>query len=275
MLVVEQAAGLTYLVKLSDSSRMQVSQFGGPIVASALSQLTSGAGAVIGSRSEARARHIRRVEPSGGAVTELAAFASPVLVGVTELTPDDSRLTLSLGNYEGSSELSLFDLNLSTGAIVPLLQFSNGRRPGLLQWFSDGVRYLASVSENGLQDIRLFSRTSQSSAGTAITGTQCDNIPEMELSRDGRYLLYTCIHYVPGTSVVRTEVLRSYGIDGSRPVVLPSDFRGYSYVFSPDARFLAYTSPDDRQVWLLRLATGERRRAFTTDALVAEVADWK
>ncbi len=277
LLVVEQSTGATYLVGIADSTRVQVSQFGGPIAASSSSLLTQSGDTVIGFWFNGNEKLIRAASIRDGSVRDLTALPDPVIGGVRALRPDGAKVVLGLVNYGGAEQTEYHELDLSSGTVSPLLRTPPGVRLGEMHWLPDGEHFLADVYrvDNDVTEIRRFSRAVPFSAGTTIPGTTCWRVHSLTVSPNGRNLVFQCTQIIPGTPPSYTVAFKSIGLDGGQAPSLPEDFRSSGQVrFSPDGKFLAYTNVDDRRVWFLRLSTGERWRAVDSDA-AGEVADWR
>lgn len=278
LLLSEPAVGQTYTFRLLDSLRTPVSQSGQPIQGSTFPRLTRRGDSVIGQRYEDRTWRIRLLSVVGGGVRELNDFPEPSSSSIGALHPDGSRITLLLSNFAGIQRGTVHELDLATGATTPLLTLPPDQGVGELAWLPSGEQYLMGVYRPATDrtEIRRFSRASSTATGTPVGGTDCWRINLMEVSPDGRQLIFLCSQ-VDSTNPtpVYSDTFRSIGLDGASPAPLPIGFHSSGPVkFSPDGRFLAYTNPDDGRVWFLRLSTGERWRAFEAESRV-EIADWR
>ncbi|MBA2293254.1 MAG: PD40 domain-containing protein [Gemmatimonadales bacterium] len=187
-------------------------------------------------------------------------------MAIGSLHPDGARVSILLADHVSTSRAAVHELDLATGATTPLLTLPEDEWVGYVVWLPSGQEYVMSVYRPSTQmtELRRFSRSSPTSTGTPIPGTQCANLADPTVSPDGRQIVFLC-----------GNTYRSVGLDGARPAPLPPGFRSLGPVkFSPDGEFLAYTSYEDSQIWFLRLSTGEHWRAFDTDD-IALLSDWR
>jgi WD40 repeat protein len=266
-----------YIFHVADSTRTTISQPGGPISASTYSLFAKAADAVVGRVYSGQATHIRALAIGDGSVREIRSFPEPVLAAIGALHPDGFRISIVLADYAGTQRGTVHELDLATGVTTPLLTLPEDEVVGELVWLPDGQQYVMSVYRpvTDMTEIRRFSRSSLTSTGTPIAGTQCKRVNSMAVSPDGLQLIFQCSRPAGGSPSAPPITFRSVGLGGARPVAIPTGFRSSGPVkFSPDGQFLAYTDFDDLRIWYLRLATGERWRAFDND-YHAEVADWR
>jgi eukaryotic-like serine/threonine-protein kinase len=164
---------------------------------------------------------------------EIAEVGKPAGYGTTALSPDDTRLAVSIRDQRsGKSNIWVSDLSRS---VTSRLTFDSGN-DGEPIWSPDGSRIVFDSDRKGVQS--LFVKAASGTGPTAELWSCGDELFPNDWSRDGRFL-----------AVNRLTAKTSWDIwifpmDGkSQPFAfVTGPFLEILPVFSPDERYVAYMS---------------------------------
>jgi WD40-like Beta Propeller Repeat len=179
----------------------------------------------------------------------VSQIGSPGIYHGFHLSPDGRRLAVDRESDTGTREIWMFDMERATTA---RLSFSGGMTP---VWSPDG-RWIAFTRPGG----RLF-RVASDGTGPPLVLADAAQPVVTNWSPDGAAILFQQ-RVAGGTWSLWTEPA-----EGGLPVALQSTpFNTQDAHFSPDGRFVAYTSDESgrQQVFVLELPEGRGKWQVST-----------
>jgi WD40 repeat protein len=189
-----------------------------------------------------------------GAAADLARLVSVGIDGSTEILPFDPAYfgsfalspdgeTLAINTYGRTAELWIYDLKRSRRTRIPDAVYCP------LAWMPDGERLIYCRSEG---DQVLTVATHLEGAGTETVLLQEKNITLYDVSGDGKYMATV------GSESV--DVFEFENPDFSDPVLSVKE-EGWGPMFSPDDKYLSYTSLENTgsEIYVIALDGSERR----------------
>jgi len=160
---------------------------------------------------------------------------------------DDGLVDLRVVGLDGSEPRILYSTNEQTRWVEPCA------------WFPDGKRILAHLTgKDGTDQIVQFSVTDGSFRVLKTVGKDC--LARVELSPDGRYILYDLVRQEDGGPLHRDIWLTS--IDGNRETPLVEHPADDSVIgWAPDGKNILFTSSRSGTlaIWLVAVADGKPR----------------
>ena len=210
---MEPTSDSCWLSRSPDSTRTPISQFTGPVSASAAARLAPSGRLALGTRLEGARKHVRTIDLETGAVTAVAAFDDPVRIGVLEFSPGGSAVTISLANFQGDENTTLHEIDLTPA------QSHRARVPHTARLdLSRGFRRNESCDRvrQRYDNIRRLYRTAPVSTGTPLPDERSDS--GIKLSTDGRHLL------TPASAATRAKrssrQTTQHRLQGATPLVI-------------------------------------------------------
>jgi Tol biopolymer transport system component len=149
-----------------------------------------------------------------------------------ELSPDGTRVAFSKGGYSASN---IWLLDLSRGGTPTRFTFGSASDVGTV-WSPDGSRIIFSSNRDG--PFSLYQKPASGVKDEEILLKSNESKVASSWSRDGRFLLYTSEN--PKTR----EDIWVLPLEGDKKPVpfLMTEFSEFDARFSPDGRWVAYTS---------------------------------
>ena len=150
--------------------------------------------------------------------------------GNAELSPDETRIAVTeFDSQSGASNIWVFDLQRGSRTKVTF----NAGRNDFAVWSPNGDRIVFASNRNGFMD--LYEKNADGTGEERLLLKSDDEKQPTSWSRDGRYLLYNMAG--PGDIGVLP-------LEGERKPFpfLHTEFPEGQAVFSPDGRWIAYTS---------------------------------
>jgi Tol biopolymer transport system component/predicted Ser/Thr protein kinase len=160
-----------------------------------------------------------------GTLGDSSANAGPV-----KLSPDGTRLALSIADFAKSTR-DIWVLDIGSGRRTRLTFDSQSEYP---VWSPDGSRIIRRRGG------KLFRKNSDGTGDDEPLAAAGKDLIPTSWSRDGRYLLYTVPAADESSGI---WVLPLEGDSKPFPFLVTSAYQG-SAVFSPDGRWVAYTSKE-------------------------------
>ncbi len=187
----------------------------------------------------------------------LGAFGAPGRYQFLSLSPDQNRVAADAG---GASGYELYVIDSARGAVT---QVTFGAATGNFPvWSPDGTRIAFGSNRDGVYDI--FVKSSSGSTQEEVLLKNDRNKFLTDWSRDGRYLFYS--EQDPKTKNSDLWVLPMTG--ERKPVLyVHSEFEKRNGRFSPDGRWVAYTSEESStpQVYVQPFPAGSGKWQISTD----------
>jgi len=163
----------------------------------------------------------------------LATVGEPGVYAHPALSPDGNKATFT--QYRPGAESDVWLLDFSRGTSTRLTFGSDDDNS---IWSADGKRVIFDSTPNGTSD--LYQKLANGASGEELLLQSSEDKSPTDASRDGRYLLYESVD--PKTAV-DIWVLPLQGDRKPFPFLSTNSNEGDAH-FSPDARWVAYTSEE-------------------------------
>lgn len=177
------------------------------------------------------------------------------------VSPDERYLAFSWRKFEAASDLYLLDLQ-DTSAPPRQLTFGPDDESRPL-WDKDS-RHLYYSSQTAVYGECFIMRLDVVTLeAKPLTSCNRHSTLYMDLSPDGRYLVYSGSLQADGSSLYRLDLQNSEAAPEALPCRQNCQYRIRDLAFSPDGRYLALTRRAHRlseEIYLQDLITGEERR---------------
>lgn len=177
------------------------------------------------------------------------------------VSPNERYLAFSWRKFEAASDLYILDLQDSKAAPRQLTFGPDDESRPL--WDKDS-RHLYYSSQTAVYGECFIMKLDVITLETKrLTGCNRHSTLYMDLSPDGRYLVYSGSLQADGSSLYRLDLQNSEAESEALPCRQNCQYRVRDLAFSPDGRYLALTRRAHRlseEIYLQDLATGEERR---------------
>lgn len=177
------------------------------------------------------------------------------------VSPNERYLAFSWRKFEAASDLYLLDLH-DTHATPRQLTFSADDESRPL-WDKDN-RHLYYSSQTAVYgECYIMKLDIVTLESKSLTSCNRHSTLYMDLSPDGRYLVYSGSLQADGSSLYRLDLLNSEAEPEALPCQQNCQYRIRDLAFSPDGRYLALTRRAHRlseEIYLQDLTSGEERK---------------
>jgi eukaryotic-like serine/threonine-protein kinase len=185
------------------------------------------------------------------------------------LSPD-GRAAVAQVSDERTSASDLWRFDVESGARVPLTSMrTNGGYAGAPAWSSDGARLAFACQPPGVLD-DVCVRDMRSHATTTVIKSKASWEHPVAWSTDGQFLL---VDYDPYTGSSSQELYVWSSKTGTlSPFIKESDV--HEAVFSPDTRFVAFSSAETSRTEVYVTTFPERRQTWPVTTDGGRVISW-
>ncbi len=194
----------------------------------------------------------------------LTTVSDPALYAWPSVSPDGTRIAVAIGDQRATNT-DIWLLDSATGARTRLT--SSPAWEGVPIWSPDGTRVTYATNEYGLDDV--YVRDIQGGQAVPLVVSENDWWGPSSWSRDGRFLLLD----VRGPDDIDMSVWSTS--DQTLLPFLTGPANEEKGVFSPDGRFVAYTSGETgrREVFVATFPTPAEKWQVTTEG--AQALSWR
>lgn len=177
------------------------------------------------------------------------------------VSPDERYLAFSWRKFEAASDLYLLDLQDST---APPRQLTFGPDDESRPLWDKDSRHLYYSSQTAVYgECFIMKLDVITLEAKPLASCNRHSTLYMDLSPDGRYLVYSGSLQADGSSLYRLDLQNSEATPEALPCRQNCQYRIRDLAFSPDGRYLALTRRAHRlseEIYLQDLITGEERR---------------